>query len=129
MITQGTLIGIVNAIGNTTIVRGTQLRYKTRSCGCLQKEAVGEASRSRAIDITNSKFGKLVAINQVVVEGGKLNGTVNVIVAIQLLSIMRELLTGDTKSCGCLKSMGELTISNILQENNISFSKEYSFSV
>lgn len=32
-----------------------------------------------------------------------------------------------TKSCGCIKSIGEELIANILNENNICFKKEYSF--
>lgn len=39
----------------------------------------------------------------------------------------RELRTGDTQSCGCIKSRGEQVISKILQENNIYFEKEKIF--
>lgn len=35
--------------------------------------------------------------------------------------------SGHTQSCGCLKSVGESKISNLLKENNISFNKEYVF--
>ena len=35
------------------------------------------------------------------------------------------LLSGNTQSCGCLKSRGNQKIKNILQENNIHFISEY----
>lgn len=38
-----------------------------------------------------------------------------------------SLRKGVTKSCGCIKSIGEEIIGNILTENNISFQKEYTF--
>ena len=39
----------------------------------------------------------------------------------------RDLLDGSTKSCGCLKSFGELIISKWLSDNKIDFEREYSF--
>lgn len=38
-----------------------------------------------------------------------------------------SLISGGTKSCGCLKSLGEEKIIKILQDNNISFEKEKIF--
>lgn len=38
-----------------------------------------------------------------------------------------QLLDGSAKSCGCLRSMGEQQISQILRENNISFKQEIFF--
>ena len=38
-----------------------------------------------------------------------------------------NLRLGITKSCGCLKSKGELEITQLLIDNNILFKKEYSF--
>lgn len=38
-----------------------------------------------------------------------------------------QLLDGRAKSCGCLRSIGEMLIAKILNENNISFKKEVSF--
>lgn len=39
-----------------------------------------------------------------------------------------NLQSGNTTSCGCVNSRGENLIQQILQQNNINFSKEYSFS-
>lgn len=36
-------------------------------------------------------------------------------------------MKGEAKSCGCLKSNGENVISNILDQYNISYAKEFSF--
>ncbi len=38
-----------------------------------------------------------------------------------------NLQSGTTTSCGCVNSRGETLIQQILQQNNINFSKEYSF--
>ena len=35
------------------------------------------------------------------------------------------LRTGDTNSCGCLKSLGELQISNLLKDNSLKFNREF----
>ena len=37
------------------------------------------------------------------------------------------MISGDTSSCGCLKSKGENNIEIILKENNIQYAKEYWF--
>ena len=38
-----------------------------------------------------------------------------------------SLRNGITKSCGCIKSIGEETIANLLSKNNIIFEREYTF--
>ena len=38
-----------------------------------------------------------------------------------------QLRSGGTRSCGCTKSFGELTIIKLLNENNITYKKEYVF--
>lgn len=38
-----------------------------------------------------------------------------------------SLRSGNTKSCGCIKSLGEANIQKTLQENNISFEKEKTY--
>ena len=92
----------------------------TQSCGCLVREV-------QSIDITNQRFGKLVALypceekNRSTLmwhckcDCGKevnVNGT----------NLRRNL----TKSCGCINySIGELNIKTILENNNIKFKQEY----
>ena len=38
------------------------------------------------------------------------------------------LSTGDTTSCGCMRSKGEFQIAQLLKEHNIAFQQEYIFS-
>lgn len=45
--------------GNRVVVNGGNLRNGTKSCGCLLKET----NNKRRIDITNQRFGKLVALS------------------------------------------------------------------
>lgn len=45
-----------------------------------------------------------------------------------IIDVQRDyLISGDTQSDGCLKSKGELEITNYLNEHNICFKKQYSF--
>lgn len=70
--------------GNITTVLGQSLRKgNTKSCGCLKKE------NTAAKDLTNKKFGKLIAINQQknVLLMGVLFGNVYVLVAFPLLQV------------------------------------------
>ena len=105
--------------GNEKIVMGKSLRQgKTKSCGCHLWEVK---------DIT----GRLVVIEQDKLRSKQGNGAFWICACDcgQTKSVRRgNLLSGSVKSCGCLTSMGELEIERILQENNINYSKQYSFS-
>lgn len=113
--------------GQETVVIATQLRQgKTQSCGCLQRERTSDAKRK---DLTNMRFGSLVAIkpSENHVLGQKVFwdclcdcGTITQVNT-------ENLLSGATKSCGCVRSHGETLISAILTLNNISFKKEKTF--
>lgn len=103
--------------GKYCIVSSTNLiNKKTKSCGHLrgqQKE-----------DLTNKKFGKLTASksieknNRIYWECQCECGGTTIVKASHLKG-------GKIQSCGCLKSIGEEKISQILSENNISFIKQY----
>lgn len=105
---------------------GTRIKSgAVKSCGCLHKEHAAHSY----IDITNQRFGKLVALYPVGVNKGRtimwhcqcdcgnecdIDG-----------SLLRR---GITNSCGCLRSSkGEFKIQQILEDNNISFEKEKTF--
>ena len=45
----------------------------------------------------------------------------------EVLVAYTSLITGNTKSCGCIKSHGEQQIAEILTENNVEFAREYTF--
>lgn len=81
------------------------------------------------IDETGNRYGKLTVIKRA---ENKLNrseayweclcdcGNTVIVVGTSLRS-------GNTQSCGCIKSKGERKIENILIEHNINFQREYSF--
>lgn len=82
----------------------------------------------KIIDITNQRFGKLVAIeplperkNRQVV--WKCQCDCGNIVEVPTLN----LTSGNTTSCGCIKSKGEQKISKFLQEHNIIFQQQKTF--
>lgn len=109
---------------NKTIleVSSNVLKKGQKSCGCI----VGKNEKYK--DLTNQKFGKLIAKEIV----GKVN--TNKIWRCEcecgnkeFYTTSHHLLSGNTKSCGCLKSIGELNIQNILIENQIHFEREKIF--
>lgn len=95
------------------------------SCGCLQRENTSKRFKK---DISNQRFGKLTAIEPT---NRREDGSIvwkcecdcGNIIYVQV----KRLVSGNTQSCGCLKSKGEQKIINILRENNINFKKEYTF--
>ena len=111
----------------TTSVQFLRLGY-TRSCGCLQKERVKELGGWNASDLTGQRFGRLIAKypteerkNNCVVWHCECDCGGHKEVA------STNLITGATKSCGCLGSKGEEKIFSLLKENNIDFETQKSF--
>lgn len=121
--------------GNIFVTRSDALKSgHTRSCGCLQKKIASETitkwNKSLALDLTNQKFGKLTALKslntpckggtsilwQCVCECGN-----------HCIVSASHLTTGQTFSCGCIKSKGEAKIQSILENNNILFEKQKQF--
>lgn len=110
--------------GNLTYKTTKQLTEKYNlSCGCINNRIM-----SNYIDITNEKFGKLIAIEPTNQRSGshivwkcKCDcGNIH-------YCSSNSLLGDKCHSCGCLKSQGEAKISKILTENNISFIKQKTF--
>lgn len=106
--------------GNECEVSSTCLIHKkTQSCGCIISK-----------NLTNQRFGKLKVLYPIQHGGAGVGiiwhcqcecGNFKDVPA-------KELLSGHTASCGCLKnSLGELNIKNILDKNNISYKEQYSF--
>lgn len=97
----------------------------TRSCGCLLKES----AHNRRIDLTNQRFGKLIALYPIKTNKGDKQpywhckcdcGNEKDIQAGALRS-------GTARSCGCIKSHAEENIIQLLIKNNINFQYQYSF--
>lgn len=123
---------VLCSCGNKTVVRGSCLKSgHTKSCGCLQKKKVGDLNRNKYNDLTGQRFHKLVALslNKAITEKEKNTywdfrcdcGNIKTIRASNVLS-------GQTKSCGCIKtSYGEELIEQILKNNKIQYQKEFIF--
>lgn len=101
--------------GNEIIASGDNLRQgKVQSCGCL-----------KIIDETNNVYSYLTVINLAYVKNNcaywncKCKCGNNIVVA------GNHLRSGHTKSCGCIKSIGEFFINQILSENKIKYINQY----
>lgn len=115
--------------GNIHYISAGLLRAgRCKSCGCLQKEKAAEHCKSMIKDITNQRFGKLVALYCYPRKNGKhtiwhckcdCGNECDIDLA--------SLTSGDTKSCGCLVSINEENIIKLLKENNIDFQYQYKF--
>lgn len=104
--------------GETIPVQVAHLRNgHTTSCGC-----------GKHINEVGNRYGKLVVVRKSGNDSfGKLLwecycdcGTTTIVRA-------NTLRSGEVNSCGCIKSLGELKITQLLLKNNIPFLKEYSF--
>ena len=97
----------------------------TKSCGCLQKETT--AKMNPAIDITNQRFGKLVALER----ASSRNKTTYWKCQCDCGNVCEirtnSLKTGHTTSCGCISSKGEEKIATWLKENHIIFERQKVF--
>lgn len=108
----------------------TRTNKPQRSCGCAAAQRAKNFGKITFKDITNQRFGKLIALKKI--------GTNTYGYALwqcqcdcgkfcEVLS--RDLLSGDTTSCGCQKnSYRENEIGRLLNEKGIAYIREYSFS-
>ena len=114
--------------GTKKIVQGYSLRKGlSKSCGCLQKQVV---SKMNFEDLTNQEFGHLKVLMYV----GKDNSNkslwkcqCNCQAQTEIIVRTNDLKSGKTISCGCIKSLGEQKIANLLKEAGIPFIKEKTF--
>ena len=123
--------------GKEVKVSGKRLRSSnTRSCGCLQVEKATatllQVDENVGKDLTGQRFGKLTVIreaNKIIRYNGskRRRWLCRCDCGNEVLVIHVYLTNGDTKSCGCLASKGELAIEKVLKDNNIKFVKQYSF--
>ena len=107
-----------------SVITYNLLDGNTQSCGCLQKQRTSEVSFKSLI---GEKFGKLLVIERV--ENGRLNQTryrCKCDCGGETIVDAGNLRRGNTNSCGCIKSKGEMIINNWLQEHNITFQSQYS---
>ena len=93
----------------------------TKSCGCRQ-------STIRRSELIGQKFGKLTALYSLPErEGSSVVWHCKCDCGNEIDVPRKRLITGNTKSCGCLKSQGEFKVLNILKQLEIDYIREYSF--
>lgn len=121
--------------GNELLIRGSSLRNgHTQSCGCLQKEKVGEIGRKiltgnkphNFVDLTSKKFGKLTVLGLYEIINGKTHWKC-LCECGKITYPSTYDLKNKTLSCGCVKSYKELEILNILNKNNIKYKYQHHF--
>ena len=113
--------------GNIEFIASNVLRSKKKHCCCYSK-------KTTLIDMTRQNYGYLTVLSRDMTKehtGHKKDsywickcnncGSVKSIRGISLRK-------GYTTSCGCIKSKGEEYIAKLLEENEIPFQREYSFS-
>lgn len=118
--------------GNITQVSSNVLKKDkngVKSCGCLRKEVVKEKASNNYKDLTNQRFGKLIA-RECIGSNGKESklwrcdcdcGNHN------FITTTHHLTSGNTQSCGCLKSKGEAKIALLLEQYHILFEQQKIF--
>lgn len=109
--------------GNIVIVHGNALRQgRTTSCGCYKQ------GKTNTIQ-PGQKYGKLTIISKTTkAEDGRSRWLCKCDCGSIIKVRSTNLLKGTSQSCGCVHSWGEETISKILTQQKIKFSKQYSFS-
>lgn len=118
--------------GKTTSVQGGHLKNgDVTSCGCHACDKIIAYNRNRRHDIEKgTQFGEWTVLdidNELTRVKGKQYyickcncGTIR--------SVKKDsLLSGDSQSCGCIKSKGEKKISQLLRELNIQFEQQKTF--
>lgn len=101
--------------GNEIIVSGDNLRQgKTQSCGCL-----------KIIDETGNKYFRLTIINFAYIKNNCAYWNCECECGNKIVVAGNHLRSGHTTSCGCVQSVGELFINQILTENQIKYSTQY----
>lgn len=89
--------------GNVLVANGGNLRRgKTKSCGCLKREASKEVGINNAIDITGERFGRLVAVEVDHSGPGGRYWLCQCDCGNTAVALCADLRSGTTKSCGCL---------------------------
>lgn len=104
----------------------------TKSCGCIQKEFAATLGHSHADDLSGKVFGYLKVLYD---SGERQSGNIKWICKCLKCGKITHPITassikrGITKSCGCLQeSYYESVITDILEELNIVFKKQFIFS-
>ena len=96
----------------------------TKSCGCYQKQ---RASQANIKDLTGKEYGKLKVIDFKEIKNHRAYWNCKCSCGNEICVSTSALTTGNTKSCGCIKSYGEQQLIKILEQLNINYEYQYSF--
>lgn len=98
------------------------------SCGCENKKQAANLGKKKNESLVGLKFGKLTVIEPT---DKRECGAIVYKCKCDCGSLCEvrstSLRNGHTQSCGCLKSNGELKISQLLSQNNIVYEREKTF--
>lgn len=98
------------------------------SCGCYKRERTHERCFK---SLVGKRFGKLLVLEQVedhiYPDGSHRTKYKCLCDCNNIVEVLSCSLVSGTSSCGCLKSTGELKISQILRENGIDFKQQKSY--
>lgn len=111
--------------GKELVVRAKDLvSGNTKSCGCYKLERIKE---TKTKSIINNIYGRLLVIEETEERDSSNKRMIRCKCDCGsiILVTYSDLVTGNTKSCGCSKSHGEERIAKLLSENNVEFAREY----
>lgn len=112
--------------GNELVVSTNNLRSgNTKSCGCLQHD---RSSESSFINLVGKTFGQLEVVAKMPNKNrfGHYEYKCKCSCGSMTIVDAANLRTGNTTTCGCIKSHGEHAINMWLQEHHINFRAQYS---
>ena len=128
---RGTFYECICDCGTISTVNSINLRKGlSRSCGCLKNELIGDRRRGLRYeinDIVGRRFGKLVALERVENRDGRIMYKCQCDCGGVKITKKESLISGETKSCGCLHSGKESEIAALLTERGIEYIREYHF--
>ena len=122
--------------GEIDVIAKSLTSGSTKSCGCLQTETSHNTimqynlSEKNRVDLTGQHFGRLTAVYPTEKrEGGHIIWACLCECGNVHLASANNLKKGFVKSCGCLNSVQEGVITNLLQDNGISFNSHFGIKI
>lgn len=116
--------------GNEISVSFTDLDSgHVQSCGCMRSENIKNRWENYRNEnsIIGKTFGMLTAIEYLGVKDEHSYYKFQCLCGNQIEEYGFRVTSGHVSSCGCIKSLGENRIKNILEDNKIYFKREYAF--
>ena len=125
--------------GASVVIRGDQLRSGiAKSCGCLFREIsaencrkIGQNNKGRAAahrkNLINQVFDRLTVIEYYETINGRGHWRCLCECGEEAIVATDHLLSGHTKSCGCITSVGEEKIKKIFAQNGVNYISQYNF--